>query len=180
MSAGYQFEPRAKSVTIAKVILALSFLSPYLFDYRSPETFDSLMIYAPIWVLQRRGNLVVGGLTPMALIMFQFWLPYVLIGYQAYKYANGRCSSERSYLRNILLLTLVAILLMLPMLFIPIGSMDDNVPIYSLILPIPIIPVLALLSVRLLRPNRIEVPWTEESESEQVDSTTEEESVWNN
>ena len=176
LSTGYQFEPRAKSVTIAKIILALSFLLPYLFDYRSPETFDSLMIYAPIWVLQRRGNLVVAGLTPMALVMFQFWLPYVLIGYQAYRYANGRFSSERSYLRSVIILTFVAILLMLPMLFNPIGSLEDNVPIYSLILPIPIIPVLALLSVRLLRPTKIEVPWTEESES--VESILDEESVW--
>ncbi len=173
LSAGYQFEPRAKSVTIAKIILALSFLLPYLFDYRSPETFDSLMIYAPIWVLQRRGNLVVGGPTPMALVMFQFWLPYVLIGYQAYRYANGRLSSERSYLRSVILLTLVAILLMLPMLFIPIGSMGDDVPIYSLILPIPIIPVLALLSVRLLRPTKIEVPWSEELDTSEQESDTE-------
>jgi len=172
LSTGYQFEPRAKSVTIAKIILALSFLLPYLFDYRSPETFDMLMIYAPIWVIQRRGNLVVGGPTPMALVMFQFWLPYVLIGYQAYRYANGRFSSERSYLRSVIILTLVAILLMLPMLFIPIGSMADDVPIYSLILPIPIIPVLALLSVRLLRPTKIEVPWSEELDiSEQEPDT---------
>ncbi len=173
MSGVDQFEPRAKSVTIAKVILALSFLLPYLFDYRSPETFDSLMIYAPIWVLQRRGTLVVGGLTPMALIMFQFWLPYVLIGYQAYRYANGRFSSERSYLRNILLLTLVAILLMLPMLFIPIGSMGDNVPIYSLILPIPIIPVLVLASTRFLRPIKVEVPWSEELDTSEQDPDSE-------
>jgi len=108
----------------------------------------------------------------MALVMFQFWLPYVLIGYQAYRYANGRFSSERSYLRSVIILTLVAILLMLPMLFIPIGSMADDVPIYSLILPIPIIPVLALLSVRLLRPTKIEVPWSEELDiSEQEPDT---------
>ncbi len=63
---------------------------------------------------------------------------------------------------------------MLPMLFIPIGSMGDDIPIYSLILPIPIIPILALLSIRLLRPTRIAVPWTEEPES--VDSIPDEES----
>jgi len=176
LTAGYQYEPRANSVIIAKVILGLSFLLPYLLDYRSPETFDSLMIYAPIWVIQRRGDLVVGGPTPMALIMFQFWLPYVLIGYQAYRYAKGQCSSERSYLLSIALLTIIAILLMLPMLFIPVGSMVDDITVYALILPIPIVPLLALLSIRLLRPTKIDIPWTEQSEPS--DSAPADESLW--
>ncbi len=175
MSGAGQFEPREKSVKIGKLIFGLSFVLPYLIYYASPETFDSMLIYAPFWVLQRRGNLVVGGPTPMALIMFQFWLPYVLIGYQARKYASGRCSSERSYLLSIILLTAVAILMALPLSMMPSGFMNGE-DIYTPYIPIPIISILAVVSIRLLRPTKIEVPWTEESEP--VDSIPDEESVW--
>ena len=172
MSGANQFEPRVKSIQIGKIILGLSFVLPYLVYYASPETFDSIMIYAPFWVLLRRGDIVVGGPTPMALLMFQFWLPYVLIGYQAYRYASGRLSSERSYFLSILLLTAFALLIALPLSLMPSGFMN-NEDIYVPYIPIPIMPVLALLSVRLLRPTKIEVPWTEELDTSEPESDTE-------
>ncbi|MHA1615685.1 MAG: hypothetical protein ACTSYJ_12635 [Candidatus Thorarchaeota archaeon] len=176
MSGADQFEPRVESLRIAKVILSLSLLLPYIWSYPSSESFYSFMIYAPFWVLAQQGTLLVGGPSPMALIMFQFWLPYVLIGYQATRYANGRCSSESSYLLSIVLLTIVAILFVIPISINPSGFMNGE-DIYQIAIPIPIIPILALLSVRQLSPTQIEVPWTEESEP--VDAVPDEESVWN-
>ena len=48
--------------------------------------------------------------------------------------------------------------------------------IYQIMIPIPIIPILAMLSYRLLSPTKIDVPWTEDSET--VESIPDEESVW--
>ncbi len=177
MSRADQFEPRVKSIQIGKIIFGLSFVLPYLVYYASPETFDAIMIYAPFWVFQQRGSLVFGGPTPMALIMFQFWLPYVLIGYQASRYAKGRFSSERSYVLSIIILTAFALLMVIPLSFMPSGFMNDE-DIYVPYIPIPIIPILAVLSIRLLRPTRIEVPWTEESEQVESIPDKESESVW--
>lgn len=171
MSGAGQFEPREKSITIGKVIFGLSFVLPYLVYYASPETFDTIMIYAPFWVLQQRGNLVVGGPSPMALIMFQFWIPYVLIGYQARRYADGRCSSERSYILSVMLITTFAILMALPLSFMPSGSLGYG-DIYVPYIPIPIIPVLALVSTRALRPIKVEVPWSEALDTSEQEPDT--------
>ena len=160
---------------LAKVIFGLSLVLPYIWSYPSSESFYTFMMYAPFWVLAEQSTYLVGGPTPLALIMFQFWLPYVLIGYQARRYANGRLSSEKSYLLSIVILTIVAILFAITISIRPAGF-DNGVDIYQIAIPIPIIPVLALLSYRLLSPTKIEVPWTEESEP--VDSTPDEESVW--
>lgn len=175
MSSTIQYEPREKSVKIAKGLFGLSLLLPYLITYTGPDTFDTLMVYAPIWIVGRWGKNIAGGPSPMALIMFLYWLPYVLIGYQAYRYAKGRCSSEKSYLLSILLLIILSLFLLSPFYYTPTGYTNGDY-VYPLYLPLPIIPVLALLSVRLLRPTKIKVPWTEKSEP--VDSTHNEESIW--
>ena len=177
MSGDNPFVPRVQSVRIGKFLLVLSFFLPYLFLIPSEDSYSWIdwMIYAPIWVLQGQGEILAGGPHPLAILMFQFWLPYTLIGYQALRYASGRLSSERSYFRNIVILTVIAILLALPMSLMPSGSNIDG-PIYSLYLPIPIFPILAAVSYRLLRPTRIEAPWTEESG--EVESDSKEESVW--
>ncbi|MHA1135083.1 MAG: hypothetical protein ACTSSE_01200 [Candidatus Thorarchaeota archaeon] len=177
MSGDNPFVPRAQSVRIGKFLLALSFFLPYLILFTSEDSYTAVdwMIYAPIWVLQGQGEILAGGPHPFAIMMFQFWLPYTLIGYQAYRYASGRLSSERSYFRNIVILTAFAILLVLPLSLMPSGSSVDGL-IYTPYIPIPIFPLLAILSYRLLRPTRIKAPWTEESEP--VDSDSKEESVW--
>ncbi|MGY5871526.1 MAG: hypothetical protein RTV72_04700 [Candidatus Thorarchaeota archaeon] len=175
MSGASQLEPRAKSIQLGKVIFGLSLVLPYIWSYPSSETFYSLMVYAPFWVFAQQGGIFVGGPTPLALIMFQFWLPYVLIGYQAERYAKGKCSSDKSYLLSVGILTIVAILFVIPLSINPTGFMNGE-DVYQICIPIPIVPILALLSYRLLRPTTIEVPWTEESE--QVESVHDEESVW--
>ncbi len=177
MSENNPFVPRVQSVRIGKFLLVISFFLPYLVLFASEDSYSSVdwMIYAPIWVLQQRPGILAGGPTPIALIMFQFWIPYTLIGYQAYRYASGRLSSDRSYFLSILILTAFAILLSLPMSLIPSGSGVDGL-IYTPYIPIPIVPILATLSYRLLRPTRVESPWTEEPDK--VKSDSEEESVW--
>jgi len=181
MSGDNPFVPREQSVRIGKFLLVLSFFLPYLILFTSEDSYIAVdwMIYAPIWILQGHGAILAGGPHPFAIMMFQFWLPYTLIGYQAYRYAKGRLSSERSYFRSIVILTVVAILLALPLSLIPSGGSYDGVThtsYYTPYIPIPIFPILAILSYRLLRPTRVEAPWTEESE--QVESLPDEESVW--
>ncbi len=167
MSGDNPFVPRAQSVRIGKFLLTLSFFLPYLILFTSEESYSSIdwMIYAPIWVLQGRGDILAGGPHPFAIIMFQFWLPYTLIGFQALRYARGRLSSERSYFRSIVFLTVFAILIALPLSLMPSGSSIDG-PIYTPYIPIPIFPLLAAASYRILRPTRIEAPWSEESDTE--------------
>ena len=179
MSGGSPFVPRKQSVRLGQFLLVLSFFLPYLFANPGEESFYTFMMYAPIWVLQLRSGILYGGPSPMALLMFQFWIPYALIGYQAYRYAKGRISSEKSYLLSIILLTVIAIILTLPLSFIPTGSTtigDIYTAHYTIAIPLPIITVLALLSVRLLAPTKVEVPWTEEAEIS--DTVPDEESVW--
>lgn len=175
MSGAYQLEPRAESVRIGKIIFALSLLLPYIWSYPSSESFYTFMMYAPFWVLAEQSSILLGGPTLLGLIMFQFWLPYVLIGYQATRYANGKCSSDRSYFLSIIILTIVAIFFIIPYYTYSSGS-DGVEYIYNIMIPIPIIPILALLSYRLLSPTKIDVPWTEESEP--IESIPDEESVW--
>ena len=172
MSAGRQFEPSAQSLFIAKIILGLSFVLPYLIGYPSSDLFPEIMIYAPIWVLQLREGLFWGGLTPLALVMFYLWLPYVLMGYQVYRYANGTISSKRNYLLSIILLTVISLFFAISLSLNPTGSMNGE-DAYTIAIPIPIIPLLALLSIRALRSVEIIVPWTEESQHEEPDSTEE-------
>ncbi len=169
--------PREQSIRLGKFLLVLSFFLPYILAYPSHESFISFMIYAPNWVLQERSSIIYGGFTPLALIMFQFWLPYTFIGYQAYRYAKGRCSSTRSYLLSIILLTTIAILFVLPLSLTPSGS-TDTVDIYTTYLPLPLTSILAILSVRYLAPIRVTSPWVEDTEEKESDSM--EESVWLN
>jgi len=175
LSGGPQLEPREKSLRIAKVIFGLSLLLPYIWSYPSSESYYTFLMYAPFWVLGEQHSILIGGPTPLALIMFQFWLPYVLIGYQATRYANGKCSSGKSYFLSIIILTTVAILFAISISMNPSGF-DGGEYTYQIAMPIPIIPILALLSYRLLSPTKIEVPWNEESEP--INSTPDEESVW--
>lgn len=177
MSGDNPFVPREQSVRIGKFLLVLSFFLPYLVLIPSADSYSWIdwMIYAPIWVLQGQGEILAGGPHPFALLMFQFWLPYILIGYQAYRFAKGRLSGERNYFRNIVILTVVAILLALPLSLTPSGGSYDGVT-YTPYIPIPIIPIIAILSYRLLRPNRIETPWSKESEKTKMGSK--EESIW--
>ena len=73
----------------------------------------------------------------------------------------------------------MAILLTVPLSLIPTGSTttgDIHTDFYTIAIPLPIITVMTLLSVRLLAPTKVEAPWTEESE--EAESESSEESVW--
>jgi hypothetical protein len=174
MSRDNPYVPRVQSVKLGKFLLAFSFFLPYMVLYADSDWLD-WMIYAPIWVIQgHQGNLI-GAFTPLAVIAFQVWFPYTFMGYQAYRYASGRLSGDRSYLLSIVALTILAILLTLNLSMIPSGFDGDEYT-YNLYIPVPIFSILALSSYQLLRPTRVEAPWTEESEQE--DATPDQESVW--
>jgi len=177
MTKDNPFVGRQQSIRLGTLLMTLSIFLPYLVGYRGPESLSgTFMIYAPIWVLQERVGILYGGPSIIALTMFQFWIPYTLIGFQAYRYASGQLSSERRYFQSVVLLMVIAILFVIPMSLMPSGF-DGDGAIYSPYIPIPIIPILALVSYRKLRPIRVETPWAEGSTTE--DTTSDEESVWN-
>jgi hypothetical protein len=176
MAKDNPYMPREQSVRLGKFLLVLSFFLPYIFAYQNQGTFmSSFLIYAPNWVFMKLSGTMYGGFTPMALIMFQFWLPYTLIGYQAYRYSKGRCSSEKSYLLSIILLTILAILFVLPLSLTPSGSTGGE-DIYTTYMPLPLTSLLAFLAVRHLAPTKVVSPWTEDIGATESDSK--EESVW--
>jgi len=175
MAKNNPYLPREQSVWLGKFLLVLSFFLPYMVVLYTGSEYVDWMIYAPIWGIQGHQGILVGGVALSAIIAFQYWFPYALIGYQAYRYASGRLSGNRFYFLSITGLTILAILLTLPLSIIPSGFADDNY-IYNPYIPIPIFSILVLTSYRLLSPIRIETPWTEEIEETISDS--EEESDW--
>lgn len=178
MSGDNPFVPREQSVRIGKFLLVLSFFLPYLIIITPEDSYSWVdwMIYAPIWILQGQGEILAGGPHPFALMMFQFWLPYTLIGYQAYRYASGRLSSDRRFFQSIIILAAFAILMALPLSLIPSGSIGDEL-LYTPYIPIPIFPILVMMLYRLLRPTRIDTPWKDGQGK--IGSGSNEESVWN-
>jgi len=174
MAKDNPYIPRVQSVRLGKFLLALSFFLPYMVLYADSDWLD-WMIYAPIWVLEEYRGILYGGFHPFAILSFQVWFPYAFMGYQAYRYASGRLSSDRSYILSIIGLTIFAILLTLPLSLTPSGFVDNDY-IYYPYIPLPIFSILALLSHQLLRPTKIETPWTEDAE--ETESESKEESVW--
>ena len=177
MSGVRQFEPHERAITVGKAILALSFLLPYLINYSGPEDLNHFIIYAPIWVFGQMENQFFGGPHPFALIMFTFWLPIVLMGYQSYRFANGKCSSMKSYILSIFILIIVNIFFTLPMIFTPTGYTHGE-EIYSTIIPLPIIPILSLILIPILQPTEISGPWRSQPENVEKTEKPDDNSHW--
>ena len=140
------------------MILGLSFFLPYLADWLNEGTLQQLAIYAPTWVLLEGEWTSYIGPTPMTLLMFSYWLPYVYVGYQSYRFANAKYSSIRRYIAGVTFVSLLAILLVLPMMTVPRAS-DGGTDYFSTVVPLPLVSILALVLVPILQPVELDSLW---------------------
>jgi hypothetical protein len=152
------FEQTSRGMKAAKVILGLSFFLPYLADWLYEGEFNQFIIYAPTWVAAASDWSSFIGPTPMALILFFYWFPYVLVGYLSYRFAQGRYSSIRWYVVQVVIVTIFAVLMILPMTTFPRASSGGMV-YYSTTLPLPLVSILAIAMIPILRPVELTSPW---------------------
>jgi hypothetical protein len=94
----------------------------------------------------------------MAFLMVFYWLPYVYVGYQSYRFAHGKYSSIGRYIAGVAFVTLLAILLTLPMMMVPRAS-SDEIDYFSAVIPLPLVSILAIVLMPRLRPVVLESPW---------------------
>ena len=147
-----------KGLRTAKVLVVLSFVLPYLVDWLNVEFEPQIAVYAPTWIMihSEWGDYI--GPTPLAALMFFYWLPYVFVGYFAYRYAEGRYSSADQYALRVFLVTLVAVLLSIPMMLEPRAS-SGGVDYYSTVIPLPLVSILSMVLIPVLRPAVVSSPW---------------------
>lgn len=148
----------SRGINSSKAILTLSFVLPYLVDWVSAEDYHQIAVYAPIWIAFDSESYSYIGPTLMALLMFIYWLPYIYVGYQSYRFAHGEYSSVRRYVAGVAFVTLLAILLTAPLTMVPRASSGD-IEYYSTVIPLPIVSILAIVFIPFLRPEAVISPW---------------------
>ncbi len=155
---GAYLESRPKGIRTAKVIIGLSLILPYLVGWLIEEEFHNFMMYAPTWVVLISEWSTYGGPTPMALLMFVYWIPYVFVGYQSYRFAQGRYSSIGRYIVGVVFVTLVAILFTLSLMNVPMASINE-IEYFPTVIPLPLVSILAIVLMPLLRPVGLPSSW---------------------
>jgi hypothetical protein len=151
-------EKTSRGITISKVILVLSVILPYLVYWVNAQDYYQFALYAPTWVILQSDWSSYAGPTGMALLMVVYWVPYVYVAYQSYRFAHGRYSSVERYVAGVAFVTLVAILLIVPLAMRPLASIGDT-DYYPAMVPLPLISVLAIVLIPLLRPTELSSPW---------------------
>jgi hypothetical protein len=159
-------EETPRGVMISKVILALSFVLPYVVDWVNAEDSSLLAIYAPTWVVLESAWASYAGPTLMSLLMFVYWTPYVYVAYQSYRFAHGKYSSVKRYILGAAFVTSIAIILVVPFAMVPQVSTGDT-DYYPLVIPLPLVSILATLLIPVLRPMEVSSPWDQTSRSGQ-------------
>ncbi|TFF96885.1 hypothetical protein EU546_00305 [Candidatus Thorarchaeota archaeon] len=154
-----ELEPKPESIRLSKILVGLSFFLPYLVDWLNTTDITHISIYAPIWVFILSPGYFFVGPTPMALLLFFYWIPYVLVGYQAHRFATGSCSTSRRYVAGVAISTIVAVAFTFPMMMAPRAQVGED-PLYSLVIPFPLVSILAVLFIPVLRPRHLQTPWT--------------------
>ncbi len=158
------FEGTLRGSTISKAILGLSFVLPYLIDWLNRSSYPHLMIYAPTWLLLESEWESFIGPTPMALLMFAYWLPYTYVGFQSYRFSKGKYSSVNRYVVGVVFVTSLAILLTIPLMISP-SVWEDGRVFHSTVIPLPLVSILALLLIPVLRPVLLLSPWEDVKEN---------------
>jgi len=148
----------SRGIAVSKAILGASFFLPYLVDRLDADGFGQFLIYAPTWLMVQSEPSSYVGPSLMALLMFVYWLPYVYVGYQSYRFAHGRYPSVGRYVIGVVFVTFLAISFTVPLMMIPRASRDGT-DFYSTMIPLPLVSVLALVFVPLLRPVVLKSPW---------------------
>ena len=159
-------EETPRGVMISKAILALSFVLPYVVDWVNAEDSSLLAIYAPTWVALESAWTSYIGPTPMSLLMFVYWTPYVYVAYQSYRFAHGKYSSVMRYVLGVVFVTSLAMLLVVPFAMVPQVSTGDT-DYYPLVVPLPLISILAISLIPVLRPMEVSSPWNQTNRSNQ-------------
>lgn len=154
-------EKTSRGAIISKTILALSFVLPYWADWVNTEDYSQFALYAPTWVVLHSEWSSYVGPTPMTLLMFAYWIPYVYVAYQSYMFAQGKYSSVKRYITGVTIVTLLGILLILPTMVIPRASIGDR-NYYSAAIPLPLVSILAIVLIPLLRPAEVSSPWVQD------------------
>ena len=155
---GAHLESAIRGIKTGKVMIGLSLVLPYLVNWMNEEQFRQFSIYAPIWVFGIVGEVLYGGPTPMGLLMIFYWAPYVFVGYQSYRFAQGRYSSIRWYLVVVAFATLIGILFTLSLGTLSTAS-SNGIQYFPTVIPLPLISILAILLIPLLRPTVLESSW---------------------
>lgn len=151
--------PSEHGVETSKILILLSLVLPYLLFFLDTSEYSTFGLYAPVWLVIRIPNgTIQGGPTPIALLMFFYWIPYVVVGVFSYNYANARYKSTVHFVARILVVTAVAVLLSFPLAQYPMASSGGH-DYYPLMIPLPSTTLVTLLLIPALRPDRIESPW---------------------
>ena len=157
------FEETLRGTTISRSILSLSFVLPYLVDWLNRSHYPHLMIYAPTWMLLDSEWESYVGFTPRALLMFFYWLPYVYVGFQSYRFSRGKYSSVNRYIVGVVFVTFLAILMTISLMMGP-SVIEDGRVFYSTVIPLPLVSILALVLIPVLRPVLLISPWEDTKE----------------
>lgn len=156
--SGTCLEPTSRGINTAKVIIVLSLLLPYVVDWLNEEGYHMLAIYAPTWIFLSRESYSYFGPTSIGFLMIFQWFPYVYVGYQSYRFAQGQYSRMGWYVGGVAFVTLIAIMFTLPMMMTPRASGMDFEH-FSIVIPLPLVSILALVLIPLLRPNTLTSSW---------------------
>ena len=160
---GAHLEATVRGIKIGKVMIGLSLVLPYLVNWMNEEQFRQFSIYAPTWVFGIVDDILYGGPTPMAFLMIFYWAPYAFVGYQSFRFAQGRYSSVRWYLAIVAFATLIGILFTLSLGTLSTAS-SNGIQYFPTVIPLPLISILAIVLIPLLRPTVLESSWDNSKE----------------
>jgi hypothetical protein len=119
-----------------------------------------LIIYAPLWAIQILEDSM--ALLPFILAMptVFYWISYIGAAYQLLRLVNGKYDSYKDYARNVLILTLIGVVLLVPWNLYPSAHAGGR-DYYTLYLPTPFASILALIIGHLLKREIVSEPWHE-------------------
>lgn len=159
-----------KQGILSSSMLILSFLVPFMIVVSMSEHFPYWLLYAPVWILGVQEDIWYGGPTPMPMLLFFFWLPYVYVGWEFKRLAEGRLESWFDFSLRTLIASVLAVVFVIPNSFVQSGSGPEG-PVYSQYIPLPILPVLALIIGWKFKPETGGEPWEEEESESEADET---------
>ncbi|MBS3796109.1 MAG: hypothetical protein KGY80_14480, partial [Candidatus Thorarchaeota archaeon] len=142
-------------------MLILSFLAPFMLAVSTSEHFAFWLLYAPVWIVGIQEGTLYAGPTPMPLLLFLFWIPYVYVGYEFKRLTEGRLESWFDFALRVLIATAIVVVFSIQASFVQTGGGVEG-PMDTRYIPLPVLPVLALIMGWKFKPDRGEGPWREE------------------
>lgn len=150
---------------IAKLTVVLALILPYTVGIRNyPEM--GLIIYAPLWAFQMLEDWMAFAPLIFTLPMFFYWISYVGAAYQLLRLVNGKYDSYKDFTRNVLILSAIGILLIIPWNLYP-SAIVQGRDYYTLYIPTPVAAILALVAGYFFRSEIVSDPW-QKGEHEEI------------